>query len=464
MSRYPGAVIIGQQDSQPGISFAETGKRDMMVSLMQSTIATRHLTDPSDQSRPHGPGVPMNKRILFVDDEPMILQGLQRMLRSMRDEWDMEFVEGGEKALAAMAERKFDVIVTDMRMPVMNGAQLLAEVRKRHPKTVRLILSGHADNDLVVQCLGVAHQYISKPCDPEQLKSMVRSACLLGGDQVTDRVKEILGSIDRLPTMPAVYQKLEKALADPDVSVQILGGIIQQDMGMTAKILKIVNSAFFGLRRNIASPVEAVTYLGIDMVKALVLVNSIFERAEPLGTRRLALDDLWRHSMDTAAAAKAICQAEGASRSVAEEAFVAAILEDVGILVLAANFPKAYDRIIENLTEGEASLVTAEKEEFAVAHGEVGAHLLGLWGIPAPVQEIVAAHHFPQLTTVPGFSPLLAVYAADILVGELGGHPLFRSGRFDLAAMTRLGLADRVADWRSVVRNLQSGEGGDHHG
>ena len=115
-------------------------------------------------------------------------------------------MDGGEKALAAMAESPFDVVVTDMRMPVMNGAQLLAEVRRRHPTTVRLVLSGHADKDLVAQCLGVAHQYVSKPCDPEQLKAMIRNACLIGGDRVTDKVKEILGSIDRLPTMPAVFQ------------------------------------------------------------------------------------------------------------------------------------------------------------------------------------------------------------------------------------------------------------------
>ena len=228
------------------------------------------------------------KRILFVDDEPMILQGLQRMLRPMREQWEMTFVEGGENALAAMAGTAFDVIVTDMRMPVMNGAQLLKEVRDRYPRTVRLILSGHADKELVTQCLGVAHQYISKPCDPEQLKTMIRNACLIGGDLVTDQVKEILGSIDRLPTVPAVFQELEQALADPDVDARRLGQIIEQDPGMTAKILKIVNSAFFALRRSISSPFEAVTYLGIDTIKGLVLVNSIFERAEPLGTRHLS--------------------------------------------------------------------------------------------------------------------------------------------------------------------------------
>jgi HD-like signal output (HDOD) protein len=395
----------------------------------------------------------MKKKILFVDDEPLILQGLQRMLRPMREEWDMVFVEGGERALAAMAASRFDVVVTDMRMPVINGAQLLAEVRRRYPTTVRLILSGHADQDLVAQCLGVAHQYVSKPCDPEQLKVLIRNACLIGGDRVTDKVKEILGSIDRLPSMPTLYRRLEEALADPDVRVEKLGDLIEQDMGMTAKMLKIVNSAFFGLRRTISSAHEAVTYLGIDTVKALVLVNGIFEGSRPLATQFLCLDDLWQHSLGAAAAAKAIGRAQGAGRDLAEEMFVAGVLEDVGILVLASHFPEAYDRAIRAVEDDGLALAAAEEAEFTVSHAEVGAHLLGLWGIPAQIIRTVSLHHNPGLIQGPGFSPEVAVYAADILVGERGGHPIFRTGRFDLPAMARLGLADRLEAWREAVRD-----------
>ena len=394
----------------------------------------------------------MKKQILFVDDESMVLQGLQRMLRPMREEWDMVFVEGGEQALATMAGQPFDVVVTDMRMPGMNGAQLLTAVRDRYPRTVRLVLSGHADSDLVSQCLGVAHQYISKPCEPEQLKSMIRNASLIGGERVTDKVKDILGSLDHLPSMPAVYQALEAALADPDSNAKQLGDIIQQDMGMTAKILKIVNSAFFGLRRTIASPHEAVTYLGIETIKALVLINTIFERAEPLATRRLDLDDLWRHSLATANGAKAITLAQGGLRSSAEQVFVGGILQDVGILVLASNFPEAYDRVAEILLTRQAPLTAVEQEVFAVTHAEVGACLLGLWGIPPQVLRTVSLHHSPHLIQEPGFCPEVAVYAADILVGELGGNPLFRAERFDLASLARLGLADQLDLWRQAVR------------
>ena len=402
----------------------------------------------------------MKHRILFVDDEPMVLQGLQRMLRPMREEWEMVFVEGGEQALTAMAESVFDVVVTDMRMPGMNGAQLLTEVMHRFPMTVRLVLSGHADKDLVNQCLGVAHQYISKPCDAEQLKSMIRNACLIGGSYVSEKVKQILGSIDRLPSQPAVYLQLERALAREGTSTQELGDIIQEDMGMTAKILKIVNSAYFGLRRSIATPHEAVAYLGTDTVKALVLTNSIFERAEPLATRHLSLAGLWQHTMMVGHGAKVIAQLEGASREVCEQTFVGGILEDVGVLVLATNFPEGYDRLAAIVLQEKVLLTTAELEEFGVTHAEVGTYLLGLWGIPAPVLKIVGMHHRPHLIKGPGFAPELAVYAADVLIGEVGGDPLFRTGWFDQGALDRLGCADKVAGWRSALHALDLTEKG----
>jgi HD-like signal output (HDOD) protein len=396
------------------------------------------------------------KRILFVDDEPMILQALQRMLRPMRGEWEMVFAEGGPAALEALAARPFDVVVTDMRMPGMDGAELLRAVRDRHPSTVRLVLSGHADRDLVTRCVGVAHQYIAKPCDAEQLKALVRNACLIGGDLVTDRVKEVLGSVDRLPTVPELYRRLEAALADPDSSSQALGAIIEQDMAMTAKVLKIVNSAFFGLRRSVASAREAVTLLGVDTLKTLVLGQAIFSKASALPTRHLCLEDLWRHALVTAGAARAIARMEGLGPQPAEEAFVGGLLGKVGILVLAGQFPEAYDRAIETLLAEHLLLTTVEREEFAVSHAEVGAYLLGLWGLPAPILRIVSQHHIRPPAGEARFGPERAVQAADILAGELGGSPVFRSGRFDPVDLIGRDCAGRVPAWREAVGRLQA--------
>ena len=220
------------------------------------------------------------KRILFVDDEPLILQALQRMLRSMRDEWEMEFAEGGGQALERMAQIHFDVVVSDMRMPGMNGADLLAEVMKRHPHTVRIILSGHADKELILKCIGSTHQYLAKPCDAEALKATVRRASAVETRLKDETLRKLVGSMDRLPSIPTLYTEILDALRDPEVSLEAIGEIVGKDPAMTAKILKLVNSAFFGLRRQIASSTQAANFLGLDTIRSLVLSINAFSQFE----------------------------------------------------------------------------------------------------------------------------------------------------------------------------------------
>jgi HD-like signal output (HDOD) protein len=280
---------------------------------------------------------------------------------------------------------------------------------------------------------------------------MIRNACLLSGDLVSGEVKRIIGSIDRLPSVPALYQQLNKALENEDVSTQDIGDIVQQDMGMTAKILKLVNSAFFGLRRTIETAHEAVAYLGIETVKTLVLANGIFGEALHFRTRAFTMDELWLHSLSVASGAKAIAASEHADRSVQQEAFVGGILHDVGILVLAANFPENYDRVADLVIQEQITIPAAEQTEFSVTHAEVGAYLLGLWGIPSPILRIVSMHHSPELSGGAGFSALLAVHAANVLAGVQGHHPFFKTGKIDQAFLAQAGFQAQMGTWHDLL-------------
>lgn len=400
------------------------------------------------------------QQILFVDDEPMLLQGLQRLLRPFRTEWDMSFVESGQAALERMAEHPFDVIVTDMRMPGMNGAELLKEVRARYPAMVRIVLSGHADKELVAQCVGTAHQYISKPCDPDQLKAMIRNACILSGRLVDEEVRRVIGAIDRLPVIPEIYLELKEALSQEDADPATLGAIIQKDIGMTAKILKLVNSSFFGLRRVISTPQEAATYLGLDTLKTLVLTNSVFEQSKPLKTKLLSISDIWHQSMAVAAGAKAIAQAEGLKRDGVEWAFVGGVLHDIGVLILASNFTETYDQVADLVVAERVSISTAEQEFFGVSHAEVGAYLLGLWGLPADILNIVSLHHRVHLQDEGHATALIAVHAADVFCGNHLGHALFETERLNQTAIEKAGLWGRREAWEALVKDAVAGTGG----
>lgn len=116
------------------------------------------------------------KRILFVDDEPNILSGLKRMLRSMRKEFDLQFAGSGIEALDSMAVHESDIVVSDMRMPGMDGAELLDIIQERYPSAVRIMFTGQADQESVLRTVGVVHQFLTKPCDSDLLRSVLLRA------------------------------------------------------------------------------------------------------------------------------------------------------------------------------------------------------------------------------------------------------------------------------------------------
>ena len=393
----------------------------------------------------------MKKRILFVDDETMILQGLQRMLRSMRAEWEMEFVESAEAALRLLQEKAFDVIVSDMRMPRMNGAELLAEVMKRHPSTVRLILSGYADKDLILKCVGSTHQYLAKPCDAESLKATIARASNLESSLRSERLKSLVCQMNHLPSIPTLYVQVIEKASRADTSLEEIAGIIGQDISMTAQILKLANSAFFGLRRQLSSVQEAVTYLGLDTIKSLVLSIHAFSQFEEAETGAIQIESLWRHSMQVASSAKRISKLEGQEAKAAEEAFTAGMLHDIGKLVLAVNLPKDYAEAMR-LTRSGLELTLAEHQIFGANHADVGGYLIGLWGLPVPVVEAVALHHCPSSAAQPVFSPLTSVHAANVLEWE---QPNASQGlpapQFDATYLSLVGASSRVDDWRKAL-------------
>ena len=386
----------------------------------------------------------MKKRILFVDDEAMVLQGLQRMLRPMREEWEMEFLDSGAKALESMARAPFDVVVSDMRMPGMNGAELLSRVMQQYPKTVRLILSGHADQELILKCVGSTHQFLSKPCDPEAIKAIVRRASATVDALESDTLKRLVSRMDRLPSIPSLYSEIVEALHDPDVSMETVGGIIAKDIAMTAQILKLVNSAFFGLRRRVSSPAEAANYLGLDTLRSLVLSINTFSQYESVKIEGFSFFALWTHSLDTGAAAKAIAKMEDSDSKLADESFVAGLLHDTGKIVLAANFSDSYAEVLRLMRSEGLGQSESEQRIFGASHADVGGYLLGLWGLPVPVVEAIAFHHRPSIAMENRFSPLTAVHAANALV-QL-------TSAVDVPYLTALGLASRVPEWRA---NLQ---------
>jgi len=327
-------------------------------------------------------------RVLFVDDEPYILSGLKRMLRSQKD-WEIMFATSGREALEQAERVQFDAIVSDMRMPGMDGVALLTEMRKRHPDIARLILSGQTGQNDAMRCLAVAHQSIAKPCQPVDLVSAVERACNLQSRLKGPELRAAIGRIGSLPSPPTVVLQLKTVIEGADATIDDVDRVISTDPGMSAKVLQLVNSAFFGLARQVTQVHEALAYLGLNLVHDLVVTTEVFRAAEDhSGLPVSVLEQLRAHSNAVSLHAAGLAQTTSHRRS----AVIAGLLHDIGWLVLASQMPDRLAAVIAAANE-HRSLEEVERDILGASHAEMGAYLLSLWGLPLSVVEAVLHHH-----------------------------------------------------------------------
>ena len=393
----------------------------------------------------------MAKRILFVDDEPMVLSGLQRSLRLMRSEWEMVFAPGGNEALAAMDQQAFDIIVTDMRMPGMDGAQLLEEVQKRSPQTLRMVLSGQSDRETILRSVNPAHQFISKPCEAEELKSRLIRAFALKDLLQNPKLRELVTKLDNLPSLPHVYLQLNQELRRPEPDLHKVDELIGADMAMTAKILKLVNSAFFCLPCEISRASHAVKLLGLDTLRALVLTAHVFEQFESQVLSAEDMQQISDHSLAVSNCARKIALFEHADQRTQDESLTAGLLHDAGKLILASTLGARYGEVLEYGREAGVGLFAAEREMLGCTHGQIAAYLFGVWGLPGTIVEAVAWHHEPAGSLSVKFSPLAAVHVASVYHEEKRSSRLRDHTPIDTTFLTDIGCADREMLWRSKL-------------
>jgi len=396
----------------------------------------------------------MKKRILFVDDEPHVLEGLQGLLHRQRQRWDLVFAEGGEAGLAAMAADPCDVIVTDMRMPGLDGNSLLQMVKDHYPRTVRIALSGYSEIKTLMNSVTVAHQYLTKPCEPETLIGVVERACGLLDIFTSSEFLEIVSTMDKLPVAPQLYNALTKALNDPDVTIRSLSDIVARDAAVTAKILQIVNSSFFGPARSLVDIHEATTYIGANLLRNLVLsieiAHSFSPEQWPAG---FSLDALQNHTVLTANLTERIAP-DSIDRG---EAYTTALLHDVGKLILASEFPRVYTRMIAESQRQNIAVHEFEYSANAQSHAEIGAYLLGLWGLPLPIIEAVANHHRPWRLVDEGFNLTAAVYISDHLAQELlddSPNAANHATELEEQYLDAIGVLDKLSSWQELTEEL----------
>ena len=414
---------------------------------MTETIS--HDQDLADDSNEPAEIERVRKRILFVDDEPALLESLKDALRRYRRVWQVDFARGGEAALELLAQEPADVIVADMQMPGMDGATLLSHVRDLYPTTIRMVLSGHASPQLLTRAATVAHRFLGKPFNSDELGLLIERSCALR--ELTEQAEayRVTAAATALPSRPGVYNQLIEVLSNPGWEPAQVAMVVEGDIAITAKVLQLGNSAFFGVGRTITSVRDAVVYLGVETIKSLTLTAETFGKLAPGSAHGFAIDQFQRHSMLVARIAAGILP-DGRSQ---QEAVTAGLLHDVGKLVLIAEDPEHWARLNEQAHRLQVPLHCVELEQEGVTHAATGAYLLSLWGLPDGVVEAVAHHHDPGALPGVGLDPVAAVHIANALALELEpdaeGRPPPQP--LDDGFVNQLGVGQQRTAWRNLA-------------
>jgi HD-like signal output (HDOD) protein len=359
------------------------------------------------------------KNIVFVDDERDLLDGLRARLYKHRGSWNMQFVESGEAALAIFDKEHVDLIVSDVRMPGMDGGQLLTTVKQKWPDTIRIIVSGYSDPAQAVRLASLAHQYLAKPCEDRQVENVIERCFNLHDLLSQESLRNVVGRITKLPAMPKTYARLQQALAQPDVTAAMVGDIVNSDTAIASKVLQITNSAFFRLRKPMVRVKDAVTYLGFATVRNLVLcaeISSEWKTSPDLV--HIDPQDLQRHAQYSASACKALAGGPVAP----DDAWLAGLVHDIGYWVLIQECPRELAQAMELSRSSGQPLYKCELETIGASHAQMGAYLLGLWGLPYPIVEAVAMHHTPEAVAWDGYDLLRALVVSHSLLPPNAAH------------------------------------------
>jgi HD-like signal output (HDOD) protein len=407
--------------------------------------------DPQNNKTPEGlsPGpqleVKRKIRVMFVDDDPMVVRGIARNMSMMGVKMDIAVRTSAAEALASLEKELVDVIITDLYMPGIDGAALLEEVRSRYPTVLRFVLSGEAKPGVMVQAARLSHQYLSKPCETALLhKTIVETVARMGAIK-NPEVSKTITHLEGVPSRQASLAEFLRLLSDNSVSLDAIATSLKKDPGLSARLLKVANSPYFGHSGAIESLDDAIGLLGMDMIVSMAATHKLFAVTPPPAASNLQLDALWTHCVYVSSLVRHLGYKLKVSQAVMREAGTAALLHDIGKLVLAHAAPSAFAAAYTRAQAEHMPGWQAEYFIFGNHHAEIGGCLLKLWGLPVSVVEAVSMHHTPHNATEDRVGPVTLLHIADTLAhaGSDDGAATF----LDVAHLKSLNLSGDMNYW-----------------
>lgn len=395
----------------------------------------------------------MIKRVVFLVEDAAERESVRSGIAAQEDGWEKVVTSTPEEAIAAIQFAPTEAVVIEHRQGDMSGGQVLEWAREHCGGAARLLIAEPAEREGVLRAVNTPHQFLARPVTPEILKGTIESARLLEAAMPNEVLFTLAERVQVFPPLPSLYFRVLNELRSPNYSSQTIAEIVALDLAMTTRLLQVINSGFYGLPRRITDLAEAVNLLGQETVKSLIVGIQLFLEHEHIKPLYFSIHQLWQHSNSVAHAARLIAQMETGDRERADEAYTAGLLHDLGKLVLANNFEAQHNKVQQIARDSRRPLWEVETEEFGVSHAELGAFVLGRWGMPAELLEATAFHHRPGWRGGLEFSTLTAVHVANAMEHELRAPQQgLVASTVDLPYIDSLGLMDRIDSWKACVR------------
>lgn len=398
----------------------------------------------------------MKRHILLVDEDKLVLKALNRSLRTIKDQWDISHSQTPRQALKLLDRTAIDVLITEVRLTNADSERFLREFLRKQPHAARIVLTGYTNPNAIFKYAGLAHQLLAKPWDNQTLIETILRANLISDLLADPHLKRTLNLIENFPVIPSVFIELTEKLKSSETSLQDVGEIIIRDPALTIKLLQIVNSPYYGLPVAVAEPRKAVSLLGLDIIKGFVLTSGLFQRYEKHRLKNLAVDELWRHSMETANIVRHIAKQEQLQKDVAETSYIASLLHDIGKIIIAEHFPDEFNEVCLNSRADNIPLWKAEQSVLGATHAEIGAYLLGLWGLPMTVINAVLEHHQPRMQEHSEIDQTALLHVANAFERERRHRQGEETGPMDINAdyIRHLDIHQNVETWLQQISRI----------
>ncbi len=392
------------------------------------------------------------RRILFVESDPATRDLLGACLPALAERWPSQVVVSVGDGLAELGKGGFEGLVVSSELEGGPGIDFLERARQLVPSIATFMLSTPEQRTELSKRPGLPPHFLAQPPTASELSDALERGFLLNRWMDGAAARPLLTRMTNLPAVPSLYARVMRELRSDDPSIDAVGKLIAQDPALTAKILQMVNSPVFALGRPICEAVDAVTFLGAERTKALILMASLSLHGSLTPCDGFSQESFWQHSLAVATIGRLVGLKELKSASIADTCFTAGLLHDIGKLLFASNLPKEYGEVIAAAKAKAISVHQAELEAFGVTHGELGASLLGTWGLPMTVLEAIAWHEHPSAANAPGYSAVTVVHVANVLEYEKrGGAEHDGAPQFETSYLQSLDLAERPNAWRALV-------------